>query len=148
MKRHKEKQVKNERDVLAKHLTRNMVRLMYSFQDENNLYLAMEYCPGGDLRRLLQGIGYLSSEDARLYMAEMIISTHNLHQLNYIHRDLKPDNFLIDKTGHLKLADFGLCKDKTFSNMFSKIKPWNSPLFENNSEHSYSQTGTFIKISL
>jgi len=56
---------------------------------------------------LLANIGSLTEEDSRLYIAEMIIATHQLHQLGYIHRDLKPDNFLISHEGHLRLTDFG-----------------------------------------
>jgi serine/threonine kinase 38 len=43
-------------------------------------------------------------------MAEAILAVESVHKLNFIHRDLKPDNILVDKTGHLKLTDFGLCK--------------------------------------
>jgi serine/threonine protein kinase len=116
-KKNKVTQMKNERDVLASHLTSWMVQLAYSFQDRNHCYLAMEYCPGGDLRHLLSALGYLEEQEARLYMAEMILAVFSLHSLGYIHRDLKPDNFLIDSNGHLKLTDFGLSKDGLNSNV-------------------------------
>jgi len=87
-----------------------LVRLHYSFRDEESLYLAMEYCPGGDLKKFLGVIGFFEEDEARIYFAEMIMGVYTLHQLGYIHRDLKPDNFLIDAGGHLKLADFGLSK--------------------------------------
>lgn len=51
----------------------------------------------------------LSEQEAKFYMAEMILSVDSVHKMNYIHRDLKPDNILIDEQGHLKLSDFGLC---------------------------------------
>jgi len=70
----------------------------------------MEYCPGGDLREFLEVVGSIEEEEAVLWFAEMIMAVHTLHSLGYIHRDLKPDNFLIDCRGHLKLADFGLSK--------------------------------------
>jgi cell cycle protein kinase DBF2 len=66
--------------------------------------------PGGDLAALLCNLGCLSVEHAKFYATQMIMSVHTLHELGYIHRDLKPANFLIDKSGHLKLADFGLSK--------------------------------------
>jgi len=110
-KKNKVECVKNERNVLAKHATSYIVKLMYSFQDQKNLYLAMEYCPGGDLRRLLDALHHLEEHETRLYLAEMILAVHSLHKLGYIHRDLKPDNFLIDSRGHLKLTDFGLSKE-------------------------------------
>lgn len=110
-KKNKVTQMKNERDVLATNLTTWMVQLAYSFQDRHYCYLAMEYCPGGDLRHLLSALGYLEEDESRLYMAEMILAVFSLHSLGYIHRDLKPDNFLVDSKGHLKLTDFGLSKD-------------------------------------
>lgn len=117
-KKNKVTQMKNERDVLASNLPNSwMVQLAYSFQDPHRCYLAMEYCPGGDLRHLLAAYGYLEEDEARLYMAEMIFAVFTLHQLGYIHRDLKPDNFLIDSTGHLKLTDFGLSKDGLHSHV-------------------------------
>lgn len=116
-KKNKVTQMKNERDVLASHLNAWMVQLAYSFQDPHYCYLAMEFCPGGDLRHLLTALGYLEEHEVRLYMAEMILAVFSLHSLGYIHRDLKPDNFLIDSKGHLKLTDFGLSKDGSHSNV-------------------------------
>ena len=52
----------------------------------------------------------LSEDDSRFYIAETILAVESVHSLNYIHRDLKPDNLLIGKDGHVKLSDFGLCK--------------------------------------
>lgn len=99
----------NERDVLVKgKITPFLMHLSYSWQDEKYLYLAMKYCPGGDLRSLLSAIGPFEEDEARLYMAEMVLAVDSLHNMGYIHRDLKPDNFLIDKRGHIVLADFGL----------------------------------------
>ena len=109
--RNKAVHIKNERDVLAKSYSSPwLVHLVYSFQDETSLYLAMEYIPGGDLRSLLDNIGVLASECVRFYATQMIKCILALHKLGYIHRDLKPSNFLIDKMGFLKLADFGLSK--------------------------------------
>jgi len=102
--------IKNERRILIKGKSPYLVRLHYAFRDEESLYLAMEYCSGGDLKKFLGVIGFLEEAEARLYFAEMIMGVYTLHQLGYIHRDLKPDNFLIDSRGHLKLADFGLSK--------------------------------------
>jgi len=108
----KMQQVLNERSVLVKSFKSPfLLSLSYCFQDDKHIYFAMKYCPGGDLRALLSAIGAFEEEEARLYMAEMIISVDALHRLGYIHRDLKPDNFLIDDQGHLVLADFGLSKE-------------------------------------
>lgn len=59
---------------------------------------------------LLMRKDILSEEESRFYAAEMICAIEVIHTLNYIHRDLKPDNILLDKNGHIKLTDFGLCK--------------------------------------
>ncbi|KAJ0527290.1 putative protein kinase AGC-NDR family [Helianthus annuus] len=62
-------------------------------------------------RNLLVEVDNILSEDvARFYMAESILAIHSIHQHNYIHRDIKPDNLILDRNGHLKLSDFGLCK--------------------------------------
>ena len=70
----------------------------------------MEFLAGGDLMNLLIKKDILSEEEARFYIAEVILSIEMVHNLDYIHRDLKPDNVLLDKDGHIKLTDFGLCK--------------------------------------
>ncbi|KAK5998822.1 Serine/threonine-protein kinase sid2 [Cladobotryum mycophilum] len=100
--------VLTERDILTTAQSDWLVRLLYSFQDDKNIYLAMEYVPGGDFRTLLNNTGVLSNRHARFYIAEMFCSVDALHKLGYIHRDLKPENFLVDSTGHVKLTDFGL----------------------------------------
>ncbi|KAK3393081.1 kinase-like domain-containing protein [Podospora didyma] len=100
--------VLTERDILTTAKSEWLVRLLYSFQDDKNIYLAMEYVPGGDFRTLLNNTGVLSNRHARFYIAEMFCSVDALHKLGYIHRDLKPENFLVDSTGHVKLTDFGL----------------------------------------
>ena len=93
-----------------------IVKLKYSFQDELFLYLVMDFLPGGDLMNLLMKKEILTEDEARFYTAEMILAVDSVHKLNCIHRDLKPDNILIDKNGHIQLSDFGLAKiaDKTF----------------------------------
>jgi serine/threonine kinase 38 len=87
-----------------------VVELKASFQDEQHLYLVMEFLQGGDLMTLLMEKDILSEEMSRFYMAETILAIESVHNLNYIHRDLKPDNLIISRDGHLKLSDFGLCK--------------------------------------
>ncbi|KAF2135773.1 uncharacterized protein K452DRAFT_238737 [Aplosporella prunicola CBS 121167] len=100
--------VLTERDILTNAKSEWLTRLLYAFQDERSIYLAMEYVPGGDFRTLLNNTGVLHNRHARFYVAEMFSCVDSLHQLGYIHRDLKPENFLIDSTGHVKLTDFGL----------------------------------------
>jgi len=100
--------VLTERDILTTAKSDWLVRLLYAFQDDSSIYLAMEYVPGGDFRTLLNNTGVLHNRHARFYISEMFMCVDSLHQLGYIHRDLKPENFLIDGTGHVKLTDFGL----------------------------------------
>ena len=102
--------VKAEREVLVKAKNPWIVDLKYSFQDEKYLYLVMDFLPGGDLMTLLMRKDVLSEEESRFYIAETILAIETVHKVNYIHRDLKPDNILLDKHGHVKLTDFGLCK--------------------------------------
>ena len=87
-----------------------IVKLKYSFQDDYYLYLVMDYLPGGDLMNLLMKKNILTEDEARFYIAELILAVDSIHKLNCIHRDIKPDNILIDKRGHIQLSDFGLCK--------------------------------------
>ncbi|XP_067946869.1 serine/threonine-protein kinase LATS2-like isoform X2 [Watersipora subatra] len=101
--------VKAERDMLAEAELEWVTKLFYSFQDKENLYFIMEYIPGGDLMALLIKMGIFEEPLARFYIAELVLAIESVHKMGFIHRDIKPDNVLIDKDGHLKLTDFGLC---------------------------------------
>ena len=107
--------VRTEKEIL-KYNNPWIVKLNYAFQDDFFLYLVMDFLPGGDLMNLLMKKDILTEEEARFYTAEMILAVESIHKLNCIHRDLKPDNILIDKRGHIQLSDFGLSKlaDKIF----------------------------------
>lgn len=100
--------VRAERDVLAESNSPWVVQLYYSFQDINYLYLLMEFLPGGDLMTMLIKYDTFSEDVTRFYMAECVLAIEAVHELGFIHRDIKPDNILIDKDGHVKLSDFGL----------------------------------------
>ncbi|CAM8972151.1 unnamed protein product [Rhodiola kirilowii] len=114
--------VRSERNLLVEVDSRCIVKLYYSFQDSEFLYLIMEYLPGGDIMTLLMREDILSEHVARFYIAESILAIHSIHQHSYVHRDIKPDNLILDKNGHLKLSDFGLCKplDDKYSSMLSE----------------------------
>lgn len=100
--------VKAERDVLAGTDSPWIVSLYYSFQDAQYLYLIMEFLPGGDLMTMLIRWQLFTEDVTRFYMAECILAIETIHKLGFIHRDIKPDNILIDIRGHIKLSDFGL----------------------------------------
>ena len=86
------------------------IKFLNMIQDNLNLYLVMDYYPGGDLMTLISKFDdQLPEKMAKFYIAEMIVAIESLHQLRYVHRDIKPDNVLIDLQGHIKLADFGSC---------------------------------------
>ncbi|WOL11523.1 putative serine/threonine protein kinase IRE isoform X1 [Canna indica] len=99
-----------ERNILISARNPFVVRFFYSFTCKENLYLVMEYLNGGDLYSLLRNLGCLDEDMARTYIAEVVLALEYLHSLNVIHRDLKPDNLLIARDGHIKLTDFGLSK--------------------------------------
>ncbi|KAF2076981.1 hypothetical protein CYY_001690 [Polysphondylium violaceum] len=101
--------VRAERDVLASANNDWVVKLYYSFQDDSYLYLIMEYLPGGDMMSLLIKYDIFTEDQARFYIAETLLAIESVHNLGYIHRDIKPDNLLLDKEGHVKLCDLGLC---------------------------------------
>ncbi|KDQ64527.1 hypothetical protein JAAARDRAFT_117772 [Jaapia argillacea MUCL 33604] len=100
--------VRAERDVLAESNSPWVVQLYYSFQDPMYLYLIMEFLPGGDLMTMLIKYDTFSEDVTRFYIAECVLAIEAVHKLGFIHRDIKPDNILIDKDGHIKLSDFGL----------------------------------------
>ncbi|KAJ9183615.1 hypothetical protein P3X46_007440 [Hevea brasiliensis] len=102
--------VRAERNLLAEVASHCIVKLYYSFQDAEYLYLIMEYLPGGDMMTLLMREDTLTENVAKFYIAQSVLAIESIHKHNYIHRDIKPDNLLLDKNGHMKLSDFGLCK--------------------------------------
>ncbi|KAM3383251.1 serine/threonine-protein kinase 38-like [Capsicum galapagoense] len=115
--------VRAERNLLAEVASHFIVKLFYSFQDADYLYLVMEYLPGGDMMTLLMREETLTETVARFYIAQSVLAIESIHKHNYIHRDIKPDNLLLDKNGHMRLSDFGLCKPLDCSNL--------SPINEN-----------------
>ncbi|KAH9529719.1 Serine/threonine-protein kinase 38 [Dermatophagoides farinae] len=101
--------VRAERDFLVEADHQWVVKMYYSFQDSINLYLIMEFLPGGDMMTLLIKKDTLTEECAQFYIAETALAIESIHKLGFIHRDIKPDNLLLDARGHIKLSDFGLC---------------------------------------
>uniref|UniRef100_A0A8C7P5F1 Rho-associated protein kinase n=1 Tax=Oncorhynchus mykiss TaxID=8022 RepID=A0A8C7P5F1_ONCMY len=97
-----------ERDIMAFSNSPWVVQLCCAFQDDLHLYMVMEYMPGGDLVTLTMNYD-MPEKWVRFYTAEVVLALDAIHSMGFIHRDVKPDNILLDQNGHLKLADFGTC---------------------------------------
>lgn len=87
-----------------------LINMLGISQDARFLYIAMEYIPGGELFTYLRTVQNLKNEEAKLFAAQVTLMFEYLHSKNFVYRDLKPENLLIDKTGYLKLTDFGFAK--------------------------------------
>jgi serine/threonine protein kinase len=115
---HQLNHVQNEKIVLQQVRHPGVVRLFSTFNDADNLYLLIEYAPGGELFTLIRKFGKFPDDVARFYASEIIAILEHLHSKNIVYRDLKPENILLDPHGHVKLADFGFAKqivDRTWT---------------------------------
>ncbi|KAG5981594.1 hypothetical protein E4U55_002771 [Claviceps digitariae] len=95
-----------------------LITLWGTFQDWRNLYMVMDFVEGGELFSLLRKSGRFPNPVAKFYAAEATLALEYLHSKNIIYRDLKPENLLLDRHGHLKITDFGFAKrvpDKTWT---------------------------------
>ena len=137
--------IRNEQLLMSKIKSPWIVDLIASFQEGDYLYLIMDYLPGGDLMSLLIKKDILTENESKFYIAEIILAVESIHKLDCIHRDIKPDNILIDKNGHIKLSDFGLAKvsDKLY-NYDLNIRKFNVDNEESEFKHekNYSCVGT------
>jgi len=103
--------VRTERDILSFSHNPWVVSLKCSFQDNEKLYLVLEYIPGGDLMNALIKQSVFTEPTAKFFAGEILLAAHSVHEISFIHRDIKPDNVLISESGHIKLTDFGLSKN-------------------------------------
>ena len=119
--------VRNEQLFMSKVKSPWIVDLKASFQEDDFLFLVMEFLPGGDFMNLLIEKDKLTEEEAKFYIAELILAVESIHKLDCIHRDIKPDNILIDKDVHIKLSDFSLAKvyDKLYEQNAVKDENFN-----------------------
>ncbi|KAH0458888.1 hypothetical protein IEQ34_011702 [Dendrobium chrysotoxum] len=88
----------------------------------------MEYVPGGEMMTLLMRKDTLTEEEA-IFLCWTVLTITSIHKHNYIHRDIKPDNLLLDRDGHMKFSDVGLCKPLEYSNFSNlSIHPGQTPI--------------------
>uniref|UniRef100_A0A6I8RN94 Citron Rho-interacting kinase n=1 Tax=Xenopus tropicalis TaxID=8364 RepID=A0A6I8RN94_XENTR len=117
-----------ERNILSHHNSPWIPQLHYAFQDKENLYLVMQYQPGGDLFALMNRYDEQFDENmAQFYLAELVLAIYSVHQMGYVHRDIKPENILIDRTGHIKLVDFGSAAKLTANKTVNAKLPVGTP---------------------
>jgi serine/threonine protein kinase len=100
-----------EKSILSQYKHPFLVKLYYSFQNHEKLYMCLEYLHGGELFQHLKEAKRFPENLARFYAAEIILAMEFLHSKDIIYRDIKPENILVDHEGHLKLTDFGLSKE-------------------------------------
>ncbi|CAF0931233.1 unnamed protein product [Brachionus calyciflorus] len=112
LKRNEVKHIMAERNVLINNLQHPfLVGLHYSFQSADKLYLVLDHVNGGELFFHLSKDRTFKEYRVKFYSAEIAHAIGYMHSKNIIYRDLKPENILIDSEGHIKLTDFGLCKE-------------------------------------
>ncbi|KAJ8902485.1 hypothetical protein NDN08_006889 [Rhodosorus marinus] len=116
--------VRTEKDILSGVANPFVVRSYWSFESATKLFIVMEYLPGGDMCSLLCNLGFLDLDVSRQYVAEIVLAIEYLHSMNVVHRDLKPDNVLIGKNGHVKLTDFGLSRLGLLESNLLNDNPW------------------------
>ncbi|XP_030438841.1 citron Rho-interacting kinase isoform X1 [Gopherus evgoodei] len=117
-----------ELSILSRSSSTWIPQLHYAFQDKKNLYLVMEYQPGGDLLSLLNRYeDHLDERMVQFYLAELVLAIHSVHQMGYVHRDIKPENVLIDRLGHIKLVDFGSAAKMTANKTVNARLPVGTP---------------------
>jgi serine/threonine protein kinase len=110
--------IQNEVRILSRIRCGFVVNLHAVFQDDNSLYMMLDYIPGGELFSYIRKMERLEPILYQFYACELVCALHYLHSLNIAYRDTKPENILIDRNGHIRLVDFGFAKiidDRTYT---------------------------------
>jgi serine/threonine protein kinase len=116
-----------ERDILTQLKHPFIVNLNFAFQTRDKLFMILDFINGGELFFHLKNEGRFSENRVKLYVAEIAAAMEHCHSIGVVYRDIKPENILLDKEGHIVITDFGLCKQiddggtKTFWYFFSFV---------------------------
>eukprot|EP00946_MAST-07B_sp_MAST-7B-sp1_P002491 g2491.t1 len=145
VKRNKVARVKLEREILAVTNHPFVVSMYAAFQTPKRLYVILQYCPGGELYRMVkrQPNGRIPEEWARFYAAEILVAVEYLHFMGYLYRDLKPENILLHASGHVMIADFDLAKRQVHE-FSEKEKQDGASVMQFKKSHSHSRTHSSI----
>ncbi|XP_029452161.1 cGMP-dependent protein kinase 2-like isoform X2 [Rhinatrema bivittatum] len=136
-----EEHVKMERQVLLQSHSPFIVRLFETFRDSRYVYMALEFCEGGELWTKLREVKYFSEEVTIFCIACVVEALEYLHSNGIVYRDLKPENLMLDKHGYVKLVDFGFAKlllkgEKTYS--FCGTPEYLAPEILRNEGHDFA----------
>ena len=110
--------VKNEKNILKEIHHPFLVDMTWNYKDKSFLYMLFPYVCGGELFSYLRSAGRFNSSTAFFYTAEIVSALDYLHSLSIVYRDMKPENLLLDRDGHMKITDFGFAKritDRTWT---------------------------------
>ena len=131
--------INSERELLSKLYHPFIVNMHYAFQDDKYLYLVMDLLSGGDLRYHISIHKKFSEEQTRFFICGIIISLEYIHSNNIIHRDVKPENLVLDENGYIRLTDFGIAKinEKDNSSETSGTPGYMSPEVIKSLNHSF-----------
>ncbi|KAI5181905.1 serum/glucocorticoid-regulated kinase 2 [Nematocida sp. AWRm80] len=128
----------NERNILTQVHSPFLIHLLAAFQTEDKVYLILPYIEGGELFNLLEEKKTFSEEEARFYLSELLLAVEYLHSNKIIYRDIKPENILLDRDGHIVLCDFGMSIQNTMASSYCGTPEYIAPEIIKNESYNES----------